>query len=77
MPVEPAPELIDEWSNANSWTMIIVIAVLMVTWGALSVMAWKCRDWWPVALHCPACDARLDELGENPDRCPACIVRLR
>lgn len=36
-----------------------------------------CKNWYPVGLKCPSCDARLDELGMQVDACPACNAQLK
>lgn len=64
-----------DYSPALIW--MLVLLGLSITEGGLTFFVFKCRQWWPVELNCPGCEERLDELGGDPERCPACLARLR
>lgn len=53
------------------------IVLLTVFTAALGVALRYCRKWFPVELHCPSCNVRLDQLGLSGKICPGCQTRLK
>lgn len=59
--------------NTVALLLIGVLTVISAVLGLFLAIIKKCL---PTALYCPACDARIDELGGG-DHCPCCRIRLR
>ncbi len=62
------------FGNATAILAIAIIAILALIVGVASRFA---NVWFPIALHCPACDARVDEVGLDGPYCPSCNILLR
>jgi len=54
-----------------------LIILLSITTGVLGVSLKFSKKLFPVALHCPSCDVRLDQLGTYGHNCPGCSARLK
>lgn len=59
--------------DVGAFLQIGVMTVVAAILGALTAYTKKRFSY---EVHCPSCNTRLDELGLNEGRCPACDVRL-
>jgi hypothetical protein len=55
----------------------LLIILLSIATSVLGISLKFSKKLFPVALHCPSCDARLDQLGSYGSNCPGCFARLK
>lgn len=55
----------------------LLIVVLSVVTGGLGLLVKFFNYVCPTALHCPACELRLDQLGTIAPHCPNCSAQLK
>ena len=58
----------------SAMIMISALAALAMFAGFASFFAAR---WFPIALMCPSCDTRIDEVGLDNGFCPACKIVLK
>lgn len=61
----------------GSISAFILVGLLSMLSTALTAVTVLSERWFPTALQCPQCDARLDKYGEFGDDCPSCHNLLR
>lgn len=59
--------------NIVAFVMLAPLTLSSLCLGGFTAVS---KNWYPVGLKCPGCDARLDELGMQVEACPACNARL-
>ena len=72
--------------TAGMWSAVIyrgdvraflLIGVLTVFAGGLNLFLWFSKSFFPLDVHCPACELRLEDLGIVEHCCPSCSAYLR
>jgi hypothetical protein len=61
----------------DNLTMLLILCGLGVLWVVMSVLLYLRKSLFPIALNCPKCDVRLDEIGLTDGYCPGCQTQLR
>jgi hypothetical protein len=58
-------------------TYLLWAGLLGLVWLVIAGVRLVCTQTMPVALHCPRCSVRVDEIGLMEGCCPNCRSRLR
>lgn len=54
----------------------IGVGITTVMSGIFGWVIFNIEQLYPIALHCPQCDSRLDNLNMEYDNCPCCQTKL-
>ena len=60
-------------ASSSGWLICGGSLVASFVFGAMAIGV---RKLLPIALNCPSCEIRLDELGKTGKQCPYCDARL-